>query len=303
MLSIYSPKSKKTMDALIRDGVIVINGPKGIAQCDPLLNILNEQPEFKIKNPSQYVLGGFGALGHPSSFHHPDIRFIRKYVYDHVRPLLGTIYGDYNLELLFDRLCIRTKGNSLSKETWHRDICPTKLDDDIILGGWVNLGPVTQHFSGAPGTHLVNTKTTGFAKETVENINATIYKVEPGQVILFYQNLLHEIAGVKIKESSCKLFLGWRLTKSLKPIYDIDYIINNQSVPPLPSGQIPPMYAKLHRVNHKEKLENFSKLFKNELIDSKTGYIYREFPSLREIGCMFKPYNYIDKAIFFPTPF
>jgi hypothetical protein len=147
--------------------------------------VLTEQPEFEFKIPIQYVLGGFGALGHASSFHHPDVRFIRNYVYDHVKPKLGTIYSDYNLELLFDRLCIRTKGNSLSKETWHRDVCPTKLDNDIILGGWLNLGPVTQHFSCAPGTHLMTSDSKGFSKEKDEKYNAVVYKVEPGQVILF----------------------------------------------------------------------------------------------------------------------
>jgi len=291
------------MNNLLKDGVTVVNGPPYIHKCDPLLNVLKDQREFCIQNPPLYALGGFGALGTASSFHHPDIRFIRNYIYDHLKPQLGEIYSEYKLEMLFDRLCIRTKGQSISKEQWHRDVSIHKLDDDIILGGWINLGPVSQYFSCVPCTHLETSTRSGFSKESTPDIKGTLYKVEPGQIILFYQNILHEVKPGKIKDTSYKLFLGWRLTKSSEPLYNHREIILEQSVPPLPSGQTPPMYAKLHRVNHREKLENFSKLFKPELIDNNTGFIFREFPSLKQLDYMFRSYTQKESEIFFPQVF
>lgn len=289
------------MEVLKDQGVLVLDGPKGLHLCDPLQNVLKDQRELVGDN---VVLGGFGALGNPSSFHHPDIRFIRRYIYDFMKPKFEKIYGNYKIEMLFDRLCIRVKGRSISKEQWHRDVCPTKEDSDVVLGGWINLGPVSQFFSGVPKTHRDSTEGEGFHRTQLSpKDKPVLYEVKPGQIILFYQNLLHEVKPGTIKQTSYKLFLGWRFTHSEKPLYDSETIIQEQRVPPLPSGQIPPMYAKLHAVNHKQKLLDFSKQFISSCVDPKTQYVYRFLPSLKELGLEFKPYSESEKEIFFPQNF
>lgn len=46
-----------------------------------LWNAMDDMPEFKVRGRGvQRVLGGFGALGNPSSFHHPTVRSFRRKV-------------------------------------------------------------------------------------------------------------------------------------------------------------------------------------------------------------------------------
>ena len=291
-----------------RDGILVIKGPKGINDCDPLRCILKESIEFTdLSGP--LVLGGFGAFGHPTSFHHPDIRFIRQYVYDHVKPILSENFDHANLELLFDRVSIRRTGTSTSKETWHRDICPVKSEGDIVLGGWINLDPSgspPQYFSCVPGTH--NDPDTGSGFHMIEdsseyNKMKVLYTIQPGEIILFNQNLVHEIKSQKSKFDSKRLYLGWRLTNETKPLFDHSQVIEDQGVPFIPSGQVPPMYAKLHRVNHKHMVIDFSKRIHPVYIDPKTQLIYRELKSLKEANLkMWPEYTDKEKRILTPQP-
>ena len=121
---------------------------------------------------TQRVLGGFGALGNPSSFHHP-YQELRYFIKKHVsRPLFRKYSGgkQVNLEMLFDRLCVRKKSfGNVGAEQWHRDIYdgakyglrdlpktlpgPNGLRRDEIFGGWVNLSDNSQEFVGLIGTH------------------------------------------------------------------------------------------------------------------------------------------------------
>jgi len=285
------------------DGVLILTGPKELNNCKPLSGILKKPPEFK--NPQgPLTLGGFGALAIPSSFHHPDIRFIRQLVYDKVKPELRKYFTHSNLELLFDRVSVRRVGTSTSAESWHRDICPDSLPDDIILGGWINLDPdgsPNQKFSCSPGTHRdVPNDQTGFAKTKEIPKNKKIYEVPPGHIILFHQNILHEVKAQKAKFESHRLYLGWRLTNSNAPLFDHTSIIENQGVPKIPSGQIPPMYAKLHWVNHRHMIEEISQRIKPEYLDPNNGMVLRELPSL---GNYFEPYTECEKKIMTPQPF
>ena len=46
---------------------------------DNIFKMLDEMPEYKIQGREvQRVLGGFGALGNPSSFHHPIVQDLRN---------------------------------------------------------------------------------------------------------------------------------------------------------------------------------------------------------------------------------
>lgn len=152
-----------------------------------LFDAMDDFPEYKLKGRSvQRVLGGFGAFGNPSSFHHPEVRVFRRMRKKLVfRPVM-TSYAKLAfpndrllLESLFDRLCVRCEAfNRPVAEAWHRDIygadkhklrpLPRTLpgnSQDLLFGGWTNLDHRTQSFVGLLATHTSPTSgKAGFAE-------------------------------------------------------------------------------------------------------------------------------------------
>ena len=161
-----------------------------------LWKAMDSMPEFKVKGRNvQRVLGGFGALGNPSSFHHPTVRqfrrklkrlIVRGIFKEYVRLRFPNDTDEIRLETLFDRLCVRCDYfKEPTPEKWHRDIYDGKqyrLRDlpkslprntqDIIVGGWINMSSNTQHFVGLVRTHNdpVDSDVGGFTTYTPEQI-------------------------------------------------------------------------------------------------------------------------------------
>jgi hypothetical protein len=128
---------------------------------------LKHFPEYKENNKNPLVVGGFGALGNPSSFHNTTVRTLRIRLMFSTIPLLSK-YPNLNkrkLEQLIDRMSIRRVNTSLSKESWHRDVAENLSKDDIIFGGWINLDLHNhQKFSCVKGTQIIDElKIKGFA--------------------------------------------------------------------------------------------------------------------------------------------
>jgi hypothetical protein len=105
-------------------------------------------PEF-LPGVKPYVLGGFAAYANPSSFHCTLVKELRKSTFEtvfksrlfqkylvEVRP---ETHGEFNCEVLFDRVLHRFPGQKPSPETAHRDVTPGKFlreeDDDLLFGG------------------------------------------------------------------------------------------------------------------------------------------------------------------------
>ena len=240
------------------------------------INTLREFPEYLRDktnpdldisgNPIVYVLGGFAALGNPASFHNDLVRNLRKQCRKIVSPLFKTLINSYvdkklreetKLEMLFDRMMYRQKSQQPSKESWHRDVIPPeKIEiNDELFGGWLNLDEDDQYFSCIPGSHLGKRQKEldeGFAaipEEEVEIIGAYRYKfrVPPGHMIVFPQYILHEVVSQKSTKDMMRVFTGWRTTISNNYLHDdTEKRIQTQAVMPLPSGQIPPMFAANH---------------------------------------------------------
>jgi hypothetical protein len=261
------------------------------------------------EHPTQIVLGGYGATGLPSLSHQPRIRALRQAVYYRIAPQLANIHPNRRLELLFDRFSIRRKGSSVSGESWHRDVGP-KSEGDIIYGGWLNLDPPgspPQYFSCIPGNVLSADiqDITGFAtfdKTLFPELNAAVSRiaVPPGCIILFDQTIAHKITGAKTKETSYRLYFGWRITDSTVPLHDKASIISQQLMPPLPSGQKAPMYGRLHWSNWKPRVIEFTELFKPEFLEKTSGIISKFMPGLVETGHAFEPYTQEESDIFYP---
>lgn len=217
-------------------------------------------------NPLLYSLGGFAALGNPSSFHNTFVRNLRKKAHEAVLPFFRQVIKKYSnkkikslikLETLFDRMMYRLVSQQPVEESWHRDVIPQKLINynDEVYGGWINLDETNQYFSCIPGSHLgvrLWDLASGFAripKDQIPIINKFRHKitVPPGHMIIFPQYILHEVVAQKASHNMMRLFTGWRLTTSSGFLHsDMLERLNKQSIMPLPSGQLPPMYAANH---------------------------------------------------------
>lgn len=272
-------------DELHRNGVVVVNDPFYSENLVRLRKEFEEAlltfPEFKhhptlarIDAENTYVLGGFSALGNPSSFHNPFVRRLREWcMYTLVTQLFTEFIAkhvpqNYGLEHIVDRLMVRPPKASPSKESWHRDEAPLASADDLTFGGWINLDTQDQFFSCVPGSHITARKAggQGFAKikpgdKLFKEMEArkSLIRVPPGGILIFYEHIVHEVVARKRNYTSIRLFLGWRLTASTTPLIPgVDVLLRDQAVMPLKSNQIPPMHAKLHWTNWRTQLEQWS---------------------------------------------
>lgn len=243
-----------------------------------LLEHLKGAPEF-VKDAEKLVLGGFGALGNPGSFHNKYVRHLRMHVDQLFRRMLRKYIqllpdsDRWNIEQLIDRACIRYEGTSVPGETLHRDTSDTAPPEDHIFGGWVNFDDKPQYLACVPASHTEPRPTGGFAKIT-DPAEVSRYKqnlrsimIPPGAVVIFNQNLVHLVhSSGKLKENSYRVYVGFRITQATDPLVpNLAMMLRDQAAITIKSGQVPPMYGKLHMVNHPHLLENFSRNIRPEL--------------------------------------
>jgi hypothetical protein len=211
-------------------------------------------------DPLVYVLGGFAALGNPSSFHNPMVRRLRREAKEAIEPVLRLYRKDdrVKLEVLFDRMMNRPPGKKPVAEMWHSDVNPPEytLPGDVFFGGWLNTTSVDQFFSFIPGSHLgvrYSHLRGGFAqvpKKYKDNLGAVkkSFKVPPGYAVIFPQYIKHEVLAVSDNTRyTRRLFLSHRLTMDTESkIPDKLKMMRNQEVMSLPSGQNSVMYSTQH---------------------------------------------------------
>lgn len=306
---------------LAKDGFVVINAleksPRDMAILQRKLRIaIRRMQEFR-KGATQHVMGAFGGLGIPSSFHHRLIRWIRMSCYEKAVKVFED--SGQNIEMLIDRTMKRV-GN-IPKEGAHRDCAQKALPGDTIYGGYVNTDVKPQMMRLVPGTQSSTNNGTGFAKLTKEESKAYDEKmvtvmVPPGHMIIFHANIVHCVAPQKVKEPIYRVFIGWRLTDSTEPLMGWrrhKEVFNDQGVPPLPSGQEAPMYARLHWCNWVEQLQRFAAGLNpvctthREVLSGKNiGKTYviplSPMPSLRDLGLELYPeYTSHELSMYVPN--
>lgn len=269
---------------------------------------LDGMPEFKRDSGEiQYALGGFSALGVPSSFHNELVREMRVSAMKSMIPLFSHLCGpSEKFDQIVDRMLYRPAGKAPSAESWHRDCPPDgheRNDDERTLGGWWNLDDKPQHFICSPGSHLDKTEGRGFSKAKKPLVvDETTVIIPPGAILLFYETILHRVAGKKVGYAVKRLFLGWRISQSEEScIPNLGSKLESQAIMPLKSGQLPPMFAALHLVNWIDKLEEWSvATFPQHLLmahEIKSGaragdiktIIPRYFPSLLDLDLPLYP--------------
>lgn len=302
-------------------GYTVVNVPKEVygGLREKILDAVNSFTEFNDDATDRSPIGGFGVFGLPSSFHHPVIREARLSAYDLCVPLLQSIYGkedeNLNLEILFDRLMVRKAKTAPQKETWHRDEAPNALEEDIILGGWWNLDDTPNYFSCVPGSQR-RRRHKGFVKITDKKKldrykrKKVLVEVPPGSIILFYENIVHEVLSTKLSYDSVRLFLGWRLTKCDKPMTeDLSMLLDEQGSMPIKSGQLPHNWTNMHWMHWQDKLEDYSKKFRVQCTSiksvKKTGrqirVVDRFMSTLKRYNLpLYDSYTVKERSIYFP---
>ncbi len=273
---------------LKRDGVVVVpsilDSQEFAFYCGAIHSVT--WPEFQVHEPP-YVMGGFGAFGHASSFHHPLVRSLRALVKRKLmRDGVFSEFGLPNLEGMYDRVCARKKGfGTISTESWHQDLCRVaKLPDDVLFGGWTNLSYETQFFKCKKGTqHELPANTPKGFEAFVDPVRTAqlneshdTIEVPPGHCILIQQGLIHAVFPTMPSHWSYRLFHGFRLTKDTEPIMDVAKHIKDLSVPPIPSGQTAPMWAKNHWGFHTIKIHAFAQKLKPEFRTSRETTINGE---------------------------
>lgn len=288
---VFSHRYSTLIQTLFRDGVVTVPCIEP-SEVDALhaqfLHVLRTLPELRDdKNEEDIVpaLGGFGALGLPSSFHHPFIRRLRSTVYDRMVPFFQQViaalpdlptyvpdsflsYKPYGIEQLIDRVQLRQPGTSTTPESFHRDTSVygpgcNGADGDVMFGGWLNLDSQPQFFSCVKGTHKPGrndghgfSSITDASEKKAYKEASKVVTVPPGEVIIFFSNIVHEVLSRKQQHISARQYQGWRLTPSPLPLFnDLDERLDRQTIIQLPSSQEPPMFASLHWNLHPLKLQ------------------------------------------------
>ena len=284
---------------------------------------VNSFREFKEDAVDRGPLGGFGVYNNPSSFHCRTVRDLRSEIYTEVSPFIDALKPDdsYKKEFVIDRLMVRPAGTSPSPEQWHRDESPGAISGDIVLGGWLNLDNSQQLFSCVPGTHqsVDEGDGAGFGlikkKELIAEYNSNRIRVviPAGHILIFNENIIHEVVSSTKKNKSYRLFTSWRITTSDTPIIpNLDELLTTQAAVTIKSGQQPPMWAKLHWTNWVDKLEQYSSNFRPECLEEETvksgrhagrvvTRVHRFMNSLADYGFpLYDPYTDDEKSIYFP---
>jgi hypothetical protein len=304
------------------------------------------------------VEGGFAALGNSSSFHNGFVRKLRMAA--HVAVLesgVVPIASDENFEQVADRLMVRRSEKNPTPEAWHRDEAKFAVTGDTVYGGWVNLDTNrTQSFSMVPySANEVGGKNKGFGKippsEHADWVRRS-YRVEvpPGHILIFNERTVHEVVARPLTQAEkkdkpgselarCRLFFGWRTTKSATPITpNLRARLEAQEALPIKSGQHkhpnppdgaesdypgpPAMYSELHPTNHPLLLKRLASHLKPAATEL---YMYQPggkqaqrfpnglvvpklfMPSLRELNAvdpnirMYQPYSNEEMSILYPS--
>lgn len=321
------------MYSLDKDGIEVypVFRPDALSKVNRLVTegVLLRAPEFlpdtTITIPR--TLGGFGALGLSSSFHHPDVRRLRATILAKSLPVLSQAFPTYNVQVLPDRVCSRLPGQSPQRELWHRDISPGCAPRSHVLGGFLNLSDKPMHFSCIPTTHRKDPYEGDAAGEqgngytlvhpvrvALYNKLRTLVEVPPGCFVCFFSNLIHEVHSSPAPEGYLKLFQGFYVTPSAVSLYDAmgfdaSKAVADQAPFSTPSGQKPPLFSSNHQSIFKRKtfnaapgfavvegLEGWSRYFV-EHFPRKNGIVSRFCPSLRSLGSMYAAYTEEETSV------
>ncbi len=295
---------------------------------DQISDVLARAPEFVDDLPPshRFSMTGFAALAYPSSFHNYIVRILRKDAAAAAKPVLRALADrtgkQTHMDQYVDRLMVRqgkwpndTSGQAATAEAWHRDESVDEQgaampDDDVILGGWLNLNATEEFLLCSPTTHFTDrNQGGGFGpikddaerRRMAQKLRRVV--VPPGNLLMFFENTAHMVASrtPPAGTTQLRLFTGFRLTNSHTPIYTfLERTLREMDVMRLKSGQTPPSYSRLNWVNGPVSLDRWTKATlrpelreqRKMLTGTRAGTTYtipvggpmslQQFPSLRQ---------------------
>ncbi len=234
-----------------------------------------DAPEFKEKNSLIRQFDKFGALGIASSFHHPELRALRRIIANRSSAFKRIVKKAYEFEYyheLLDRLSFRRVGTSEFKQTAHTDNTPlgTEESDSLVAGSITNLNDHDIFFSCIPGSAKAGGEDAGFHRLNSKSLEFTEIRIPPGYRCIFNQNIIHEV-NAKVVYSTDKRYYGqFRLYQGIswqnspEPVFGKEYldrVIEYQYSPLLPSGQRPLLYAKFLGTHFPIDIQLFANTF------------------------------------------
>mgnify|MGYP001597566781 CR=1 FL=1 len=277
---------------------------------------LRSFPEY-VPGATQYVGGGFGALANPASFHNPFVRDLRERAMAAVLPVFSALSPGTRFAHTIDRMMVRTAGQAPSAETWHRDVSPSPAGTRVF-GGWINLDAHPQYFSCVRATHT-STSGSGFAKLSKQDAaHYTALRklgrdpvvrvaIPPAHILIFSENLIHEVYPAKAKYTMRRLFLGWTLGQPIHASKQLKIQLRHQTAVTLKSGQTPRLWPRLYWVNFPDKLESLALNFREDLRESRTvqsgkrrGQRFRIVPESLAGTRAYKSYSRRERRMLFP---
>ena len=185
-----------------------------------------------------FAMSNYGILGEASAAHNPGARFARKMHYQTVVPVAllvlfasGMAPQDWFFQQVLDRVMRRTPGKVPAGESAHRDEAIGADPDSIVWGGWIQLAGAPSTFSFVAGSHrnadgsFVSNRVGGFAKESAgTDRSMSQVTVFPGNVIIFWANILHEVSAKRPPRQfrhlpNARVFVGCYLSRTGRPLH------------------------------------------------------------------------------------
>lgn len=286
---------------LLLHGYTVLPAPPGFDAAATVAQwhaTMAAMPEFlpSVPHDAPRAFGGFGCLANPSSYHNPLVRQLRMDAWHRCRPLFEALVDlPPHWVMAMDRMMFRPAGTAPAGGTWHRDLTP--VPGALNFGGWINLGPQPQHFLCIPGSHS-NTAcaTAGFTpvKGKVDEASTTQVRIDPGCQLVFNSSLVHKVLNKKVPHHQYRLFINFRLQPNVSSADEVDAILTQQGVPPLPTGGAPPMFSPRH------PQEAVARFYKDTLLS--TIPQTPTMPSLAALGLpLYPPYTAAERACLLST--
>jgi len=260
-------------------GATIVADPWFVANVATLVRQFDETlrnfPEYRrdgpLGNDLNYVLGGFAALGNAASWHNPFVRFLRLHAMRAVYPLFSQMTSqnrEYLAELA-DRMLYRPANAEPTPESWHRDVKKNQARGETIYGGWINTSEEDQFLSCVLGTQDDQPNPNdpqGFEKIKDRRMIAqyerdkTLVRVKPGEILVFREEMVHEVLKVKRPYPVRRVFLAWMTTLQRDNHFpsDIDTLLRNQAVIKLKSDQMPKLYPQAYIMYFIDKLTRWS---------------------------------------------